>query len=206
MARKKEVRLGRKSKGYSPRAKILIVCEGEQTEKDYFEYLRKKYGLTATEVIIKEDGGSSPNSVFKDALELYQKSLRRNQVPYDTVYCVYDKDEFSQHAEVKNRIEQQKDFNLIFSNPCFEVWYLFHYGPHTKPFMKKGTKTSSQQVKSQVNKLLKKKGNRYLEFLFSKTDEAIKNSKSNIKQHIDNPYTNMFELVEKMQEISKKRS
>lgn len=196
-----EKHLGRKSKGLKIRAKVLIVCEGQKTEEEYFEYLRKKYRLSTTEIIIKEDGGSSPNSVFKDALELYNRSLKRDQVSYDIVYCVYDCDEFSQHAEVKNKIDQQANFNLIFSNPCFEVWYLFHYGPLTKPFMKKGSKTASQQTKSQANKLLKDTGSNYLEYLFNKTEEAIKNAKSNVKQNIANPYTNVYELVEKMREI-----
>lgn len=202
MARKKSERhLGRQSKGLKLRAKVLIVCEGQKTEEEYFGYLRKKYRLSTTEVIIKEDGGSSPNSVFKDALDLYNRSLKRDQVSYDIVYCVYDRDEFSQHADVKNKIEQQANFNLIFSDPCFEVWYLFHYDALTKPFMKKGSKTASQQVKSQANKLLSSTGSNYLEYLFNNTEEAIQNAKRNAKQNISNPYTNVYELVEKLKEI-----
>ncbi|WP_201585305.1 RloB family protein [Psychrobacter sp. HII-4] len=204
MARKKPERyLKRQPKKLKLRAKILIVCEGQKTEKEYFEYLKKKYRLTTAEVKIKEDGGSSPNSVFKDALYLYNESLERNQVAYDAVYCVYDQDEFSQHADVKNKIKQQKDFNLIFSNPCFEVWYLFHDSKLTKPFMKSGSKTASQQVKSEANKLLKSAGSKYLEFLFDRTDQAIENARNNSKQNIDNPYTDVHKLVEEMLKITK---
>lgn len=193
--------LNRQPKGFEFRAKILIVCEGQQTEKEYFEYLKRKYKLSTAEVKVKEDGGSSPNSVFKDALKLYKNSLEKNQVAYDAVYCVYDQDEFSQHSDVRNKIRQQESFNLIFSNPCFEVWYLFHDDKSTKPFAKKGKKTASQQVKSQANKLLNSTGSNYLEYLFNKTEEAIKNAKRNAKQNISNPYTNVYELVEKMKEI-----
>lgn len=204
MARKAPKRnLNRQSKGLKPREKILIVCEGQQTEKDYFEYLKRKYKLSTAEVKVKEDGGSSPNSVFKDALKLYNDSLEKSQVAYDAVYCVYDQDEFSQHSDVKNKIKQQKNFNRIFSNPCFEVWYLLHYNKSTKPFAKKGKKTASQQAKSQFEALLKKNGKDYLECLFNNTDEAIKNAKENSKQSIKNPYTNVYVLVEKMREISK---
>lgn len=199
-------KLNRQPKGFEPRAKILIVCEGQQTEKDYFEYLKRRYKLSTAEVKVKEDGGSSPNSVFKDALELYNNSLENNQVAYDVVYCVYDQDEFSQHSDVKNKIKQQKNFNRIFSNPCFEIWYLFHYNKTAKPFAKKGKKTASQQVKSQVEALLKKNGSNYLEYLFDYTDKAIKNAKENSKQGIRNPYTNVYLLVEKMREISKLHS
>lgn len=202
MAKKKQGKnLKRQPKNLKPRAKILIVCEGEVTEKEYFDYLKKMYRLNTAEVKIKEDGGSSPNSVFKDALDLYNRSLKRDQVSYDIVYCVYDRDEFSQHADVKNKIEQQANFNLIFSDPCFEVWYLFHYDALTKPFIKNGSKTASQQVKSQANKLLNSTGSNHLEYLFCKTEEAIKNAKSNAKQNISNPYSNVYELVEKMKEI-----
>lgn len=207
MARKKPERyLKRQPKKLKLRAKILIVCEGQKTEKEYFEYLKKKYRLNTAEVKIKEDGGSSPNSVFKDALNLYNESLERNQIAYDAVYCVYDQDEFSQHADVKNKINQQKNFNLIFSNPCFEVWYLFHDDKLTKPFIKAGSKTASHQAKSKANKLLKDAGSSYLEFLFSRTDQAIENAKSNAKQKINNPYTDVYKLVESMLEITKTES
>lgn len=199
MARKKpKNNLVRKSKGLKLTPKILIVCEGERTEPDYFEYLKKRYRLSTAQIIVKGDGGSSPNSVYTDALNEYNNCLSKHQVAYEKVYCVYDRDEFSKHAEVKDKIKQQKAFDLIFSDPCFEVWYLFHFDSSTKPFARKGNKTASQQVKSQVTKLLKAQGVNHLQILFDRIDIAIENAKNNEKQNINNPYTNVYKLVEEL--------
>lgn len=202
MARKKpKNKLVRKPKNFTPSPRILIVCEGEKTEPDYFKFLRNKFRLNVADVEVRGDGGSSPKSVYEFALELYNKS--KKGVVYDMVFCVYDQDEFSKHAEVKNKIDQQKAFSLIFSNPCFEIWYLFHFVNSTKPYTKKGRKTASQQVKSDIEKILKNFQENYLDILFERINVAITNAKNSEKQGIENPYTNVYELVE---ELSKHRN
>ena len=62
--------------------RILIVCEGEQTERLYF----KAFGASNASVV-----GTGFNTI-----SLVEEANRRNVgVHYDQVWCVFDKDSFS---------------------------------------------------------------------------------------------------------------
>ena len=45
---------------------------------------------------------------------------------FDDIWCVFDKDD---HARLQQALKQAKDnnFQVAFSNPCFELWYLLHF-------------------------------------------------------------------------------
>jgi len=204
MARKKpKASLKREVRNLETNKKILIVCEGEKTEPQYFNYLINKYRLNTASVVVTGDCGSSPKSVYEEALSLYEASGGKHQIEYDKVFCVYDCDDFTEHKMLKNEIKGRKAFELIFSNPCFEVWYIFHFNNSTKPFAQKGKKTASQQAKSEAKKLLDRHGNNLFQTLYERIDVAISNAHSNAKQNIENPYTNMYKLVEELIELKK---
>ncbi len=69
-----------------PRSITLVVCEGE-TEQEYFEAARIKYGLTTAEIVLAENTkGSAPISVVACAEE---KCAERNGYnPYTSVHRV----------------------------------------------------------------------------------------------------------------------
>src|SRR5688500_13892816 len=64
---------------------ILIVCEGENTEKSYFDQFR----LTSAQLITLGKGYNT--------LSLVAEAIRLSQLPdvnYEQVWCVFDKDDF----------------------------------------------------------------------------------------------------------------
>lgn len=197
--------LSRKSKLLRQYKNILIVCEGEVTEPNYFKSLIHKYKINAANVQIIGKCGSAPMSVYSTAVELYRVSKLKGEVEYDKVYCVFDKDQHHTYQAAVESIRQKKNFEAILSDPCFEVWYLLHFMQSSKPFDKKGSKTASQQVKSEATKLLKKyaKNENDLSILHQNLATAISNAKQMESRGITNPYTNVYMIVEEIFEDHK---
>jgi len=82
--RNQEPNLERPEPQKDEKQKILIVCEGKNTEPSYF----KKFKLsTATIKVVGE--GYNTLSLVNRAIQLSKKE------DYDQVWCVFDKDDFS---------------------------------------------------------------------------------------------------------------
>ena len=111
-----------KSKRLAP-ANYLIVCEGEQTEPNYFNGLRKKinekYG-SKVDILIPniEIKGTGENTT---ALVKYtDKFVNYSNKRYGQVWVVFDKDDYSD--EQFDKAIKTCDYNVAWSNPNFELW------------------------------------------------------------------------------------
>ncbi len=134
-------------------------------------------------------------------------------------------------AELERAYKKTKDYekegktiiNLGISNPCFEIWYLLHY-IYTTANLKNYDAVKNKLVKETLLKDYEK--NKCINsLLHDKTAEAIKNSVKlkahheslgktlmnfknnspvfNVKDIIEsNPYTNVWELVEYIEELN----
>lgn len=111
---------------------ILIVCEGGCTEPEYFYQLKIIWKLHAVEIV--GDCGSAPISVVNKAKELEkirrQEAKKRDseKVPYDQVWCVFDRDQHESFDRALDKARGNKFF-LADSIPCFEFWFLLHFAP-----------------------------------------------------------------------------
>jgi hypothetical protein len=99
---------------------ILIVCEGENTEPSYFNQFRLS---SATVEPIGE--GYNTTSLVSRTLQLV------NQGQYDQVWCVFDKDDFSD-TDFNNAISmaESNGFGVAYSNQAFEYWLILHFNDH----------------------------------------------------------------------------
>ncbi len=119
-----------------PRSITLIVCEGE-TEQEYFEAARLKYGLTTAEIVLAANTkGAAPISVVACAEE---KCAERGG--YDQIYCVFDSDGHESFDRARARIatlagRKNKPLPVrdAISIPCFEFWVLLHHERTDAPF------------------------------------------------------------------------
>lgn len=113
----------------NPQPRILIVCEGTETEPGYFWNLRHKE-RSLIDLDIKP--GGVPKTLVERAVylkrvaEKQSKSQRDANLQYDHVWCVFDVDE---HPNVNDAKQQARDngVDLAISNPCFEIWLLLHF-------------------------------------------------------------------------------
>ncbi|OGP59147.1 MAG: hypothetical protein A2V67_07560 [Deltaproteobacteria bacterium RBG_13_61_14] len=79
--------------------------------------------------IIGGEGGSHPRSIVKHAKFLKQE-FKKEGLSVDEVWCVFDRDV---HRGIEAAFQQANanQFNIAFSNPSFELWYLLHYKDQT---------------------------------------------------------------------------
>ncbi len=203
--------LRRKQAKRSPYDKVLIVCEGEKTEPNYFRELRDYYRLNTANVEVTGECGSSPINVLQKAQELYREAQRN--IPFDRVYCVFDKDTHQTYGQVLNAIDSlspKETFFAINSVPCFEYWLLLHFCYTTQPFYgTNGGKSAGDQVLEELKVYIPNyaKGNQgYFEALIPQLPQAIAYAKRALaeaqKSDTDNPSTHIHELIEYLQGLA----
>ncbi len=173
------------------RQSFLIVCEGEQTEPNYF----RSFDVNASVRVV--GSGDNTMGVVEKAIEL------REDEEYDQVWCVFDRDSFpperfnSALAKAKN-----KNINVAYSNEAFELWYLLHFNYYD-------TAISRHDYQKMLTELLdgkyQKNSKTMYEELESRQPDAIRNAKTLLlKQNYpanpawDNPSTTVHLLVEQL--------
>ena len=118
--------------------KLLVVTEGK-TEKEYLEGLMQSLrpdGMQVTAIDVV-DGRGEPSKVLKTA----KARCHSHANDYDEVWLLLDVD---QHAKLTPvlRETRQENFSAAVSNPCFEVWLLWHFEDWTR----EGSSSEVQQA------------------------------------------------------------
>ena len=143
MARRKPRRHGqlrRRGPKREPYDRVLIVCEGSKTEPSYFRSLVDRYRLSTANVEIT-GSGSDPRALVKTAKKLRDDEKRWGD-RYDTVYCVFDRDEHT-HFNTASNEALSANLKLARSWPCFEFWLLLHFVYHRGPYAPSGNRSAA---------------------------------------------------------------
>jgi hypothetical protein len=190
--------------------KVLIVCEGEKTEPNYFNDLIQFHKLNTANVEIDGSCGSSPKSVFERAVALSTAEDRKGD-PFDRVYCVFDKDSHASYDETVKRISNCSTkgvFHAAISVPCFEYWLLLHFRYTTKPYASTGSSSVADEVIKELKEFIPdyaKGDNDIFSSLSSHVDFAKENALRSLQHgddnHTDNPTTYIHELVDYLQNL-----
>ena len=108
---------------------LLIVCEGEKTERNYFDKLHRVEAVRhAYAVTVKKGKGGS-------RLQIVQEAVDRKNDPgkdYDEAWCVMDVERLDTEEareDLASAVELagENGITLCLSNPAFEVWLLSHF-------------------------------------------------------------------------------
>lgn len=187
----------RKSGFRNQRKVVLIVCEGERTEPSYFE------GFPLPKKVRDICGvGANTLSVVKEAI------IIRNKGRFNEVWCVFDRDSFSNRRVLAAfDLAQKENIKIAFSNESFELWYLLH-------FQYLDTEITRADYCKKLTGLL---GGKYqkndatmYQQLLPLQATAIKNAKNLHKGVAKNmlhktcPVTTVYELVERLNKLSAK--
>jgi hypothetical protein len=128
--------LRRRSGHRPPRIRVLIVCEGKETEPNYFRALREEEAVRRRfSVVVQKGKGGSCLTVVQQAVAEQQKAAAR-QEDYDEVWCVFDVERAGQREQVTKArtLADRHGIRLALSNPSFEVWLLAHFVRTKKSF------------------------------------------------------------------------
>jgi len=119
-----------KKKAYD---RILIVCEGEKTEVNYFEAIRKEKRLPSADIQVMPGDGTQPIQVVDFALAKFNETK-----DFEKVYAVFDRDDHPTYrgaldraAALEGKLKKngggKVTFAAIPSVPSFELWFLLHF-------------------------------------------------------------------------------
>jgi hypothetical protein len=176
------------------RKTFLIVCEGEETEPNYFRGFR---------VPTADIRGTGFNTV-----SLVDEAIRiADTKTYDQVWCVFDHDLFgAQQFNLAISRAKGNGVRLAYSNEAFELWFLLHFA-----FFQTGI--TRKQYIAKLNKLIeggyKKNDADMYQKLEPRQGSAIKFAKKLLacynpcRPERDNPSTTVHLLVEELLRFSR---
>jgi RloB-like protein len=183
---------------------FLIVCEGERTEPNYFNYFKTLLPKNTIEIDVEGQGDNTVN-VVKKAIELRKIRNENTLLPnYDEVWAVFDKDDFpSKNFDNAVKLAESKGIESGHSNQSFELWYILHFqflqsALHRDIYIEKLTRILKSKYKKndlEVVKSIFEKG---------KVNLAIARAKKLESMHLGvtpakaTPYTRIYLLVERL--------
>jgi hypothetical protein len=171
---------------------ILILCEGEKTEPNYFNSIKRKFKLSNVDI---RGLGSNTDKITESAI--------KNHKDYSQVWCVFDRDSFKSHHfnRAFQMIEKYKNIHIAYSNEAFELWYLLHFNYYNTGISRK---RYFELLSELLGKKYEKNSPEIYNLICDKENTAIKNAKRLLKLYTEynpeknNPSTTVFELVEEL--------
>jgi hypothetical protein len=179
--------------------RILIVCEGEKTEPNYFnKFPENPYVYDDIDVYGK---GYNTVSLVSETIRLKNEALQKKN-PYIETWCVFDRDDFPLESFVNAiKLAEKNRIKCAYSVEAFELWYMLHFNYYD-------TALSRKQYQEKLSELL---GKPYMKndgemfgILRKRQSRAIQNAqklydklyKLPIKDQ--NPFTTVFMLVNRL--------
>ena len=116
----------------SIRQYVLIVCEGEKTEPNYFEGFKADLprGVLDNNRIEIEGEGKNTLSLINEVIELRRRRERELSRTFDQTWAVFDKDDFpAEHFNnaIFKAAGTQPAIHCAWTNEAFELWYCLHF-------------------------------------------------------------------------------
>lgn len=197
---------------------ILIVCEGEKTEPNYFKSLKESLPKGVLEICeFKIIGtGYNTNSLVKKAIKLREEWEEETRRTVDKLWVVFDRDSFtltSFNLAVNTCINNRPRVDCAWSNEAFELWYLLHFHYYNtgisradyqslieNNFRDKGLENYQYKKNStEMYSLLQKYGNQTNAIKNAKKLERVYVGKQDYSNH--NPCTLVYKLVEELENL-----
>ncbi|OHD23256.1 MAG: hypothetical protein A2Y38_24280 [Spirochaetes bacterium GWB1_59_5] len=197
---------------------FIIACEGEKTERFYFESwfvcLRDSRQVSARSCIIAPHTHTNPTGVLAD-LQSYQDDGITFK-DFDQRWIVIDRDAERTNGgghtlEDFNTALQQSasskpPVKVAWSNPCFELWYLLHFR-----YQNSGTDRDLiiTQLSTELGFRYDKRASSMFDLTRAKLGDAMRNAKrlyssfqsQGISPDQSNPCTTVYQLVEELQNL-----
>ncbi len=194
----------RRSKSKTENPIFLLVCEGEKTEPQYFKQFQSRdYNF---KIKCVTSGRKDPVGILIYAESLI-KQMGLSEKKNDVVWCVFDKDRNTK-TQICDAMSRCKSnfLTIAVSNPCFEIWYLWHF----QDFSVCSTCIDTiEKVKTHIPKYCKNEN--FNDILSPLTTTALKRARHIEKNYGEsyhpadsNPSSQIFRIIDFLQ--SKKRT
>ncbi|MBQ8475927.1 RloB domain-containing protein [bacterium] len=203
------MRLTRPIKPRNPKFNFYIVSEGKTEERYYSgiknEFQKNKFS-NFVQIIPTVSKHSGADKVVQYAKMKYGSVSRE----FCSIFCVFDKDQ-NTDEQIRDALElaSKNGFKIVFSNPCFEVWFLAHFRDEIKHISRDKLQSILEKDEYLGLNYKAQKANNYSK-LKNKTQKAIVVSKKihkPDKKYFDegNPSTDIHELMIAIEEKLKEK-
>jgi hypothetical protein len=118
-----------------PKKTLVVFCEGEKTEPQYLEALKKQpeiRDVAAVDLRIETGhGGAVPLTLVALAIDARSRAVAE-EAEIDEFWCVFDVEWPRNHPGLSDAARQarENDIRLAITNPCFELWLILHFNDH----------------------------------------------------------------------------
>lgn len=119
-----------------PRKTLLIFCEGERTEPEYLNALKRQPSVRDVAVVdlrvVTGHGRSAPRALVALATAARSRALDED-AEIDEFWCVFDVEWPENHPGLEDAIKEaeRNGIEVAVSNPCFELWLILHLRNHS---------------------------------------------------------------------------
>lgn len=185
-----------------PRKTLVIFCEGERTEPEYLDALKRQppvRDVAAVDLRVETgQGGSVPRALVAMATEARARAIEED-AEIDEFWCVFDVEWPKNHPGLGEAVRQARanGINLAVSNPCFELWLILHFQDCTAWLDNNQARRLRRQVDGSSDKGLE--ASKYMPFVGDATRRAAGLDKRHFKDGTvfphDNPSSGMHRLL-----------
>ena len=135
----------RRNQGTKKVNKVILYCEGRNTEPSYFELL-KKNNCKVVPVIVRGHGIGLCRDFVEEANKKYNCLSKAQRSKYSQKWLVYDCDGHEDFAD-SVKYARECGFRVAFSNMCIEYWFALHFFDlDGQPISMKGDSHSQEQI------------------------------------------------------------
>lgn len=205
MGKRGQPRLKRRASKREPVRKFYLICEGKNTEPDYFKALKAILGPAQIEFIYTPDAGV-PMTIAEKAFGILKeeglnKKSRKKLSSFeekDEVWAVFDRDEHPKYQEAKDYCAS-KGIQIAYSDPCFELWVNLHFCDSDRPCDRVEAQKKTEDIVVGYSRKSGKTANFFA--AIENLDEAEKRAESMATRRIDegnlegNPSTSVHLLT-----------
>lgn len=198
---------GREVGNRDKRKRFLLICEGKETEVNYFKALKDKLETNTVYIEVFGEG--------KNTVSLIDKALSHKAIAEK--WAIFDKDDFpDKNFNEAIKKAHKNDIKCAWSNQAFELWFILHFqnvenSSHGREYGEK----IENNLKNHKKSFKYEKNNKYMYQLLQEhgnEQEAIKRAKKLRQRYADendvnfakhNPCTTVHELVEELNKYKK---
>jgi hypothetical protein len=177
------------------RKTVVVFCEGEASEPDYVNALKRLpevRGNTSINIEIATERGV-PLTLVRRAV------ARAADDEVDECWCVFDVEWPRQHPHLPEalRLAEKHGIRLAVSNPCFELWLILHFEDQNAFLNTAGAERRSRKLDGRSGKRID--GATYMPLRKDAVTRALRlarrHERNSTSFPCDNPSSSMCDLL-----------
>ena len=202
--RRRQLPFQRNAPRFQAQPTVLVICEDSKSSRTYLDDVKLHFRVQLRLSIV-HCGKTDPTGIVSEAV--------RQSKRFDHVFCVIDRDEHPNFDQAIQTVFQTPNVTVIASYPCFEYWFLLHFGYTRKPYHRAGERSPAacliDDLKLHPEMVNYAKGDKTSPFAYLTLDQfnaARRNAARSLQEAIQvndlNPSTRVHELISFIEKLS----